>query len=121
MGFIKRFLGLEQEPGEPRKISDRIFDEVISESELPCMVYFYHLWCSSCQVMGGLLNEIGPEYVDRASFYKMDIMKDPHTAAKFNIKSVPRVICFKGGEAADSLERLIPLDELRDWVESQVK
>jgi thioredoxin 1 len=121
MGFIKRFLGMEQEPGEPEKINDRIFEQVISGSDHPCMVYFYHLWCSSCQVMGGLLNEIGPEYTDRARFYKMDIMKEPHTAEKLNVRSVPRIICFRDGEPADSLERLVPIDQLREWVDKQIK
>ncbi|MBD3180381.1 MAG: hypothetical protein GF417_12860 [Candidatus Latescibacteria bacterium] len=120
MGFIKRFLGLEQNPGEPEKLTDNTFEQVIAGSELPCMVYFFHLWCSSCQVMGGLLNEIGPEYIDRARFYKMDITKDPYTAEKFNVRSVPRILCFKNGEVSDSLTRLTPLDELKEWVESQL-
>jgi len=121
MGFIRRFLGLEQEPGQPAKLNDRIFDQVISDSELPCMVYFYHLWCSSCQVMGGLLNEIGPEYMDRINFYKIDIMKDPHTAEKYNVRSVPRLIFFREGKPADSLETLTPLNQLREWVDSQLR
>lgn len=120
MGFIKRFLGLEQEPGQPRKLNDTVFEEVVSGSEQPCFVYFYHLWCPSCQVMGGLLNEIGPEYMDRAALYKMDVMKDPYTAAKFNVSSVPRIICFKEGRPSDSLNRLTPLNQLKEWVERQL-
>jgi thioredoxin-like negative regulator of GroEL len=120
MGFIRKFLGFEQEPGEPEKISDRTFDEAVGDRDLPCIVYFYNLWCSSCQVMGGLLNEIGPEYADRARFYKMDIMKDPYTAERYNVRSVPRIISFRGGEPSGSLEQLVPIDRLREWVESQI-
>ena len=88
MGFFKRLFGIEVRPGEPAALSDmESFNEVV-KSGRPSLVYFYHLWCSSCQVMGGLLNEIGPGYVGRIDLYKLDIHKVPGAAAKLSITGV---------------------------------
>lgn len=121
MGFIKRLLGLEVNPGEPLRISDVEFDNLVSDKERPCFVYFYHLWCSSCQVMGGLLNEIGPGYTEKANFYKMDISKDPHSADRLSVGAVPTVLFFKGGALVDGLKGLTPLNELREWIEGNLE
>jgi thioredoxin-like negative regulator of GroEL len=120
MGFIKRLLGLEVRPGEPEKLTDMSFEGIVKESGLPCFVYFYHLWCSSCQVMGGLLNELGPEYKESARFYKIDITKDPHTAGKYRVNAVPAVLFFRDGRLTDALKGLTPLNELRDWIEGNL-
>ncbi len=120
MGFIKRLLGIEVRPGEPEKLAGSSFEIVIAQSELPCFIYFYHLWCSSCQVMGGLLNEIGPEYIGKAKFYKIDIMKNPGAAEKFGVRAVPTVLAFRDGKASDSLNSLTPLNDLKEWVERNV-
>mgnify|MGYP001765734338 CR=1 FL=1 len=120
MGFLRKLLGLEVKPGEPAPLSDSIFYNEIAGKELPCFVYFFSLWCSSCQVMGGLLNEIGPEYADKACFYKIDVSKNPEATARFEIKGVPTVIALKKGEPVDRHTGLVPIDEIRDWIEKNL-
>ncbi len=120
MGFLKRLLGLEVRPGEPRSIRDDEFEGEIAGSDLPCFLYFYSLWCPSCQVTSGLLNELGPSYIGKASFYKMDVNKEPNTAAMFGIRSIPAVISFKNGTPADMLVGLAPIDELKGWIEKNL-
>ena len=48
MGFIKRLLGLETRPGEPETIDSERFERDVLHGDLPCVVEFYNLWCSSC-------------------------------------------------------------------------
>ena len=89
MGFIRRILGLETKPGEPEGLSDETFDETVGEPDIPVFVFFFNLWCSGCQVMHGLLNEVGPEYIGRARFYKMDVSRSPHAVSRLDIRGVP--------------------------------
>jgi len=120
MGFIKRLLGLEVKPGEPMNTSDEDFEREVLNSELPCFVDFYNLWCASCQVMAGLLNEIGPDYIDRAKFFKLNVDKNPATPAQFSISSVPTLIVFKNGEPVNRLVGLFPLQPLREWIDRNI-
>lgn len=121
MEFIKRLLGLETKPGEPKALHEGSFDEEALTGELPSFVYFFHLWCSSCQVMGGLLNEVGPEYVDRAKFFKVNVHKEPAIPSRHDIASVPVVIVFKNGEPVDRLVGLVPLNLLKGWIEQHLQ
>ncbi|MDZ7860503.1 MAG: thioredoxin domain-containing protein [Candidatus Krumholzibacteriota bacterium] len=120
-GFIRRLLGLEVKPGEPEKLSDASFDEVIKEDGSLCFVHFYTLCSASCQVMGGLLNEIGPNYIGKANFYKMDIRDNPYTPQRFNITGVPAVVVFKDGKPVETLTRLTPLNQLKEWIEKNIQ
>ena len=105
MGFLKRLLGIETKPGEPESIGDDSFEEEVLRSELPCVVEIYNLWCSSCQVMAGLLNEVGPDYLGKV------------IPQRFQVSGVPTILLIERGEVVDRLTGLVPLDELRDWIE----
>ncbi len=120
MGFFKRLFGIEVKRGEPVSLSNNAhFNEAIS-GDIPSLVYFFHLWCSSCQVMGGLLNEVGPEYIDRIDFYKVDIHKVPKAATAHRISGVPTQIIFSGGVPVARHTGLMPLDQLKDWIENHL-
>ncbi|MBN2185664.1 MAG: thiol reductase thioredoxin [Candidatus Krumholzibacteriota bacterium] len=120
MGFFKRLFGIEVNPGEPVSLPDiASFNEAVN-GEKPCLVYFFHLWCSSCQVMGGLLNEIGPEYLGRIDFYKVDIHKVPAAASEHKISGVPTQIIFSGGLPAARQTGLMPIDQLKEWIEGHL-
>ena len=120
MGFIKRLLGLETKPGEPETIDAERFDREVLQSGLPCIVEFYNLWCSSCQVMTGLLNEIGPGYLERARFYKVNAERSPSIPPRYGVSGVPTVILFKAGEPVDRLTGLVPIDDLKAWIDQHV-
>ncbi len=120
MGFLKRLLGLEVRPGEPEPLSDSNFSPQIEQSDLPVVIYFFHLWCGSCQVMGGLLNEIGPEYLERVKMFKMDVTKNPASANEFKVESVPAIVVLKDGKVLGRLTGLIPINKLREWLNEQI-
>ncbi len=117
MGFLKRLLGIETKPGEPESIGDDSFEEEVLRSELPCVVEIYNLWCSSCQVMAGLLNEVGPDYLGKVKFFKVNAERSPSIPQRFQVSGVPTILLIERGEVVDRLTGLVPLDELRDWIE----
>jgi len=120
MGFIRRLLGIETKPGEPEPLGDREFDAAVEASDLPVFVFFFSLWCSSCQVTAGLLNELGPRYRERARFYKVDATKNPASAGKMNVRGVPTVVALSGGGILGRNTGLVPIDELAGWIEESL-
>jgi thioredoxin len=121
MGFLRRLLGLETKPGEPESINDDRFEDEVVRSELPCVVEIYNLWCSSCQVMTGLLNEIGPEYMGKVKFFKVNAERSPSIPQRFQVSGVPTILLVERGEVVDRLTGLVPLNDLRDWVEQHIE
>jgi thioredoxin-like negative regulator of GroEL len=67
--------------------------------------------------MAGLLNEIGPDYAGRINIFKLNVVQNPETAARFQIRSVPTVIFMKGATVVDSVVGLIPLMPLREKID----
>jgi thioredoxin-like negative regulator of GroEL len=120
MGFLKRLLGMETRPGEPEPLSDELFEETVEKSDLPVFVFFFNLWCSSCQVMHGLLNEVGPEYIGQAKFYKMDATRSPRTAVALELRGVPVLIAFPRDSARDMVTGLMDITQLRRWIDSHL-
>jgi thioredoxin 1 len=64
--------------------------------------------------MGGLLNEIGPKYVGRIDFFKLDIDQSPEIAAEYNVRSIPTLVFFHNGAAVHHVVGLIAMQLLQE-------
>ena len=71
-------------------------------------------------VIDNLFTGVEENVNTEASFYKMDVNKEPNTAAMFGVRSIPAVISFKNGTPADMLVGLTPIDELKGWIEKNL-
>jgi len=116
MGLFQKLFGITPKPGKPREITDNEFDEIINSAR-PIVVDFYSLTCPPCQVMGGLLNELGPAYTGRLDFFKMNVDRNPRAAANFQIQSVPTVLIIHRGKMVERIVGLLPLMPLKEKLE----
>jgi thioredoxin 1 len=113
MGFLKNLFGGEPKPGKPVPITDDSFQQEVINSEIPAVVDFWSRRCPPCQVMGGLLDEIGPDYNGRVRIFKLNIDENPVTTQMYRIRSIPTVILFRKGKPVDVIIGLLPLNPLR--------
>jgi thioredoxin 1 len=113
MGLFKSLFNREPKPGEPRPVIDETFEQEVLASDIPAVVDFWSKTCPPCHVMGGLLDEIGPDYVGRVNIFKLNVDQNPQTAMQYQIQSIPTVILFRNGRAIDRIVGLLPLDPLK--------
>lgn len=113
MGFFRNLFGGADKPGKPAEISDESFENEALKSDLPAAVDFWSPGCAPCQVMGGLLNEIGPEYADRLRIFKINVEQNPLTAEQYRIRGVPTLVFLRKGKEVDRIVGLMPLHPLR--------
>ena len=117
MGFFKKIFNRPPKPGKPRPITDASFKQEVLHSELPVAIDFWSPTCGPCQVMAGLLNEIGPDFAGRVNIFKLNVVQNPETASRFGIRSVPTLVLMRGDTVIDSVVGLLPLNPLKQKLE----
>jgi thioredoxin 1 len=116
MGFADRFKK-KTTPGKPERVDDQTFESEVLAAEGPVLVDFWATWCAPCRVVGGLLEEIGPDYAGRMRLLKLNVEESPATAQRYNVSSIPTMIIFKKGKPVDRIVGALPLNPLRQRIE----
>jgi thioredoxin 1 len=70
----------------------------ISKSQEPMLVDFYADWCSPCQAMNPIIEEVLFELEGKIKLLKVNIDKQPQLSQQFGIRSIPHYILFKKGK-----------------------
>ena len=87
-------------------LTDSDFDEELKKSAqggLPVLVDFYADWCGPCKMIAPIIDEIAGEMVSKLVVGKLDVDKNPQTAQKFNVMSIPTIIIFKNSQPVKQL------------------
>ena len=77
------------------------FKTEVLESDVPVLLDFWATWCGPCRKLAPILAEIASEYAGRVKVGKVNVDDEVELAAQFRIMSIPTVMLFKGGKAAD--------------------
>ena len=82
-------------------VSDANFGEEVLNSKEPVLVDFWAEWCGPCRAISPVLEELSTELAGKVKIVKLNIDENPATTTKYGVRSIPTMILFKGGEAAD--------------------
>ncbi len=73
------------------------FDEIIVNSDIPVIVDFWAPWCGPCKMMVPIFEKISKNYSLKILFTKVNTEKEQNLGARYNIRSIPTLVIFKGG------------------------
>lgn len=88
-------------------VTNANFAEIISDTK-PVVVDFWATWCGPCRALAPTVDEIASEYAGKAEVVKCNVDDCDEIAAQFNIRSIPTLLFFKGGQVVDRLVGAAP-------------
>ena len=85
-----------------QEINSQNFEALIASGQ-PVVVDFWATWCGPCQMVGPFIEELAHEYEGRVVVGKCDVDQDSDLPGQFNVRNVPTILFFKGGQLVKKL------------------
>ncbi len=93
--------------------SYRNLDEFFTlAGDTPVLVDFYAKWCSPCQSMHSVLEELANRLCDKVRIAKVDTEKASDLGTKYAVEQFPTLILFHRGEIIDRFVGFQQADDL---------
>ena len=84
-------------------VTDSTFEKEVEKSDGLVIVDFWAAWCGPCRMIGTVLDELAAEYSGKVKVTKVDVDANQKSAIRFNVRSIPLVLFFKGGKVVDTI------------------
>jgi thioredoxin 1 len=81
------------------------------------MVDFWAPWCGPCRLIAPIVEELAHDYEGKIQVGKVNIDDNPGVASQFNIRAIPTVLFFKGGQVVGVVRAAVPKDHLKQKIE----
>jgi len=96
----------------PVTVTDATFSAEVERSPVPVLVDAWAAWCGPCKMIAPIIDELAAEMAGRVRVAKLNVDENPMTAARFNLRSIPTLLLFKGGREADRIVGVQPKSEI---------
>ena len=101
--------------------SDASFDQDVLRSDVPVLVDFWAEWCGPCRQIGPSIDAIATEFAGKAKVGKVDVDANPGIAMRYNVRGIPTLLLFKGGQVAEQRVGAVGKSEIQKMIGAHVE
>ena len=87
------------------------FEKEVLKSKKPVLVDFWAVWCGPCQMQGPVVEQAAERFPE-ITVGKVNVDEQGALAQKYGVMSIPTLILFKDGQAAQKAVGFHSLEEI---------
>ena len=99
------------------EVTDQTFEKEVLQSDQPVLVDFWAAWCGPCRMIAPTVEALAREYLGKAKVAKVNVDENQSTPAHYNVRGIPTLLLFKGGQVQEQLVGAAS----RDVIEKMIK
>ena len=89
-------------------VTDATFESEVEKAEVLTIVDFWATWCGPCRMIAPILDQLAVEHAGKVKIAKLDVDENIKTGSRFNVRSIPMLLFFKGGKVVDQIIGAVP-------------
>lgn len=89
-------------------ITDATFEATVLRATRPVLLDCWADWCGPCHMLAPTIDALARDYAGRVLVGKLDVDANPETAGRFDIRGIPALLLFRGGQLVDRLVGVQP-------------
>jgi len=89
-------------------VNDANFEQEVEKHDGLAIVDFWATWCGPCRMIAPILEQLSVEYQGKVKVTKLDVDANIRTGSRFNVRSIPTLLFFKGGKVVDQIIGAVP-------------
>jgi thioredoxin 1 len=101
-------------------VTDADFAAQVEGADELVLVDFGAAWCGPCRMMGPTVEQLAGEYAGRVKVATLDVDANQATAARYNVRSLPTFLLFKGGQPVDQVVGAVPRPVLERKIQANL-
>lgn len=99
-----------------KTLTDKSFNLMLEETELPMIILFETSWCGTCHLMNRILDKLACDFMHQVHFFSMDVDTNKVVPKRFQILEIPSLLMINNRQIVNKIEGIISRKDLEEKI-----